>query len=134
MIQCSTINAAGFGYRLSLWPAAAGRAPFVPACRCGVLLAQGIACSTYRWKADTRWYAWAQPTSKFAEAYSAGISKFKYWEPIYEDSLNLIAKLPAIAAHIYRCAGWEGVITNVGESQWLQGSELPSPRVLRHWL
>ena len=44
-----------------------------------------------------------QPTSKFAEAYSAGIHKTKYWEPIYEDSLNLIAKLPAIAAHIYRC-------------------------------
>ena len=45
----------------------------------------------------------SQPTSKFAEAYSAGIHKSKYWEPIYEDSLNLIAKLPAIAAHIYRC-------------------------------
>ena len=59
-----------------------------------------------------RWYACSrhpcscplQPTSVFAEAYSSGINKAKYWEPIYEDSLNLIAKLPAIAAHIYRCA------------------------------
>ena len=40
----------------------------------------------------------------FAEAYASGLHKSKYWEPIYEDSLNLIAKLPAIAAHIYRCA------------------------------
>ena len=44
-----------------------------------------------------------QPTSVFAEAYASGIHKTKYWEPVYEDSLNLIAKLPAIAAHIYRC-------------------------------
>ena len=33
--------------------------------------------------------------------------KSKYWEPMYEDSLNLIAKLPAIAAHIY-CATFKG--------------------------
>lgn len=44
----------------------------------------------------------AQPTSEFALAYSKGLHKSKYWEPVYEDSLNLIAKLPAIAAHIYR--------------------------------
>lgn len=28
--------------------------------------------------------------------------KSKYWEPVYEDSLDLIAKLPVIAATIYR--------------------------------
>lgn len=27
---------------------------------------------------------------------------YRYWEPTYEDSLNLIARLPAIAAYIYR--------------------------------
>jgi hypothetical protein len=27
---------------------------------------------------------------------------YRYWEPTYEDSLNLIARLPGIAAYIYR--------------------------------
>lgn len=43
-----------------------------------------------------------QPTSVFAKAYFDGLHKSKYWEPVLEDSLNLVAKLPAIAAHIYR--------------------------------
>ncbi len=38
----------------------------------------------------------------FAKAYSEGLHKSKYWQPVLEDSLNLIAKLPAVAAHIYR--------------------------------
>ncbi|GBF96851.1 citrate synthase [Raphidocelis subcapitata] len=49
-----------------------------------------------------------QPDSKFAAAYEAGLPKAKYWDPVYEDSMNLIAKLPAIAAFIYRktyCGG-----------------------------
>lgn len=40
--------------------------------------------------------------SKFAKAYSDGVHKTKYWEHIYEDSMDLIAKLPVIAATIYR--------------------------------
>jgi len=40
--------------------------------------------------------------SKFAKAYSDNIPKAKYWEYIYEDSMDLIAKLPTIAAIIYR--------------------------------
>lgn len=40
--------------------------------------------------------------SKFAKAYSEGVHKTKYWEYAYEDSMNLIAKLPVIAATIYR--------------------------------
>lgn len=28
--------------------------------------------------------------------------KSTYWDPVYEDALNLIAKLPAVAATIYR--------------------------------
>lgn len=47
-------------------------------------------------------WACMQPTSVFAKAYFDGCHKSKYWEPVLEDSLNLIAKLPAIAAHIYR--------------------------------
>ena len=43
-----------------------------------------------------------QPESKFAAAYSKGINKLNYWDPVYEDSLDLIAKMPGIAAHIYR--------------------------------
>ncbi|CAF4610432.1 unnamed protein product, partial [Rotaria magnacalcarata] len=40
--------------------------------------------------------------SKFAKAYSDNVPKSKYWEYIYEDSMDLIAKLPTIAAIIYR--------------------------------
>lgn len=40
--------------------------------------------------------------SKFAKAYSEGVKKALYWEYIYEDSMDLIAKLPVIAATIYR--------------------------------
>ncbi len=40
--------------------------------------------------------------SKFSEAYKSGVSKKDYWESVFEDSLNLIAKLPRIAAYIYR--------------------------------
>lgn len=42
-----------------------------------------------------------QPSSQFAAAYSKGINKLNYWEPVMEDSLDIIAKLPAIAALIY---------------------------------
>uniref|UniRef100_A0A0K8TSU1 Citrate synthase n=1 Tax=Tabanus bromius TaxID=304241 RepID=A0A0K8TSU1_TABBR len=40
--------------------------------------------------------------SKFAKAYSEGVHKTKYWEYVYEDSMDLIAKLPVVAATIYR--------------------------------
>ncbi|XP_057380952.1 probable citrate synthase 2, mitochondrial [Daphnia carinata] len=40
--------------------------------------------------------------SKFAKAYSEGLHKSKYWEYVYEDSMDLIAKLPTVAATIYR--------------------------------
>lgn len=39
--------------------------------------------------------------SFFDKKYNAGISKNDYWEPMYEDSLNLLAKLPEIASYIY---------------------------------
>jgi citrate synthase len=43
-----------------------------------------------------------QRESLFARQYAAGMSRDHYWEPALEDSLNLTAKLPAIAAYIYR--------------------------------
>ncbi|MGD9546139.1 MAG: citrate (Si)-synthase [Candidatus Krumholzibacteriia bacterium] len=43
-----------------------------------------------------------QRESKFVKAYNQGMSKMDYWQPTLEDSLDLLAKLPAIAAGIYR--------------------------------
>ncbi len=43
-----------------------------------------------------------QKDSVFAEKYRAGMSKMEYWDPMYEDVMNLLAKLPSIAAYIYR--------------------------------
>lgn len=43
-----------------------------------------------------------QTESKFAEAYSRGCPKSEYWIHTFEDALNLIARLPQVAAHIYR--------------------------------
>ncbi len=43
-----------------------------------------------------------QIESEFAKKYNEGIPKSDYWIPTLEDSLNIIAKLPAIAAYVYR--------------------------------
>lgn len=43
-----------------------------------------------------------QNESQFARKYAEGMKKDAYWEPALEDSLNLTAKLPVIAAFIYR--------------------------------
>ncbi len=43
-----------------------------------------------------------QRESEFAKAYEAGVNKMDYWESTYEDFMNLLAKLPTIAAYIYR--------------------------------
>lgn len=40
--------------------------------------------------------------SHFRRKYTEGMKKENYWEPMLEDCLDLIAKLPAIAAAIYR--------------------------------
>ncbi len=42
-----------------------------------------------------------QPQSEFARRYKEGMKKDVYWEPALEDSLNLTAKLPLLAAFIY---------------------------------
>ena len=43
-----------------------------------------------------------QNDSVFVKRYNEGMTKDTYWEPALEDSLNLTAKLPLIAAFIYR--------------------------------
>jgi len=43
-----------------------------------------------------------QTESKFAKAYGEGVNKKDYWNYTFEDTLDLIAKLPRIAAYIYR--------------------------------
>jgi citrate synthase len=43
-----------------------------------------------------------QTESVFAAAYRKGLNKKDYWDPMYEDVMNLIARLPRIAAYIYR--------------------------------
>jgi len=40
--------------------------------------------------------------SKFRAAYTEGMKKQDYWKPTLEDSLDLLAKLPGIAAGVYR--------------------------------
>lgn len=46
--------------------------------------------------------------SQFAKAYEQGVHKSKYWELVYEDAIRLIAKLPTMAAIIYRNLYREG--------------------------
>ncbi len=43
-----------------------------------------------------------QRDSIFARRYREGVSKMDLWEPALEDVINLTAKLPALAAYIYR--------------------------------
>jgi len=43
-----------------------------------------------------------QTESNFAKEYAKGINKKDYWNSIYDDTMDLIARLPRIAAHIYR--------------------------------
>ncbi len=43
-----------------------------------------------------------QKDSVFAKKYREGLPKSEYWKPALEDSLTLIARLPSIAAWIYR--------------------------------
>ncbi|GAB5551707.1 MAG: citrate (Si)-synthase [Saprospiraceae bacterium] len=49
-----------------------------------------------------------QTESCFARRYSEGLSKDEYWDPTYEDVMNLISRLPRIAAYIYRRSYHDG--------------------------
>jgi citrate synthase len=43
-----------------------------------------------------------QTESNFAKRYAEGMAKKDYWEAVYDDSMDLIARLPRVAAYIYR--------------------------------
>ncbi|KAF8403907.1 hypothetical protein HHK36_012013 [Tetracentron sinense] len=57
-----------------------------------------------------------QVQSEFQKAYEKGISKSKYWEPTYEDSLNLIAQVPVLASYIYRRVYKDGQVIPMDDS------------------
>ena len=43
-----------------------------------------------------------QTESQFAKEYAEGMNKKDYWNPTYDDTMDLIARLPRIAAYVYR--------------------------------
>ncbi len=43
-----------------------------------------------------------QTESTFAKRYAAGMSKKDYWDAVFDDTMDLIARLPRVAAYIYR--------------------------------
>lgn len=43
-----------------------------------------------------------QTESNFTREYAKGINKKDYWGPMYDDCIDLIARLPRIAAYVYR--------------------------------
>lgn len=51
--------------------------------------------------------------SKFAKAYARGVNKKEYWSYTFEDSLDLLGKLPVIASKIYRNIFKDGKICEI---------------------
>jgi citrate synthase len=43
-----------------------------------------------------------QTESNFSKEYAKGLNKKDYWSPMYDDAMDLIARLPRIAAYVYR--------------------------------
>lgn len=43
-----------------------------------------------------------QRNSRFAKGYAEGINKNAYWEMCFEDCMDILAKMPHLAAYIYR--------------------------------
>ena len=63
-----------------------------------------------------------QPTSVFEKAYNKGLKKADYWEPTLEDACNLVAKIPTIAAIIYRNVYRDGKVCDLDPSLDLAGN------------
>ena len=51
--------------------------------------------------------------SAFAKAYAKGMPKTEYWSHTFEDSMDVIAKLPSIAARIYKNVYKDGKVPAV---------------------
>jgi citrate synthase len=43
-----------------------------------------------------------QRESIFAKRYAEGMTRMEHWDPMYEDCMNLLPKLPLLAAYIFR--------------------------------
>jgi citrate synthase len=43
-----------------------------------------------------------QTESQFAKRYAQGMNKKEYWDAVFDDSMDLISRLPRVAAYIYR--------------------------------
>ncbi|KAJ3332250.1 citrate (Si)-synthase [Blyttiomyces sp. JEL0837] len=54
-----------------------------------------------------------QHESSFAKAYQNGVPKSQYWDYVYEDASDLIAKLPLIAARVYRNVFKDGKVPDI---------------------
>jgi len=55
--------------------------------------------------------------SRFVKAYAEGVNKATYWEHVYEDSMDCIAKLPTVAAIIYRNLYRDGHVCAIDEKK-----------------
>jgi citrate synthase len=51
-----------------------------------------------------------QKESLFSKEYDKGIKKDEYWKPTLEDALNIVAKIPAVAAGVYRIRFKKGAV------------------------
>lgn len=56
-----------------------------------------------------------QTQSQFARKYHEGMRKDSYWEPMLEDSLDLTAKLPVLAAFIYNLKYRQGEVPKIDQ-------------------
>ena len=61
-----------------------------------------------------------QPESKFAKAYQEGVHKTKIWEHAFEDSMDIIARLPAVCAAIYRRTFKDGKLLAISSLDWAE--------------
>ena len=58
-----------------------------------------------------------QTQSEFSRRYQEGMTKEEYWEPALEDTLNMTAKLPVVAAFIYNLKYRDGQEPKINPSQ-----------------
>jgi citrate synthase len=62
-----------------------------------------------------------QKESVFSKEYDKGIRKENYWKPTLEDALNIVAKLPAIAAGVYKIRFNKGELISANPESDLSG-------------
>jgi len=57
-----------------------------------------------------------QTESKFAAAYQKGVNRQKFWRYALRDTMHLVAKIPLVAARIYRQTFRDGSVRSADES------------------